>query len=301
MSGRPCIFGEVLFDHFPDGRQVLGGAPFNVAWHLQAFGAHPFLISRVGADAEGGAVQNAMSEWGMDRTGLDTDESLSTGMVRVSIKNDEPSYDIVKPVAWDAIRVPNQRLDMAMFYHGTLALRSMESRRSCQVMRAHAKAGNAPVFMDVNLRPPWWNRMDILDAFPGADWVKLNGEELDHLETGGGDPESRACAMMERYGFKGILLTNGAEGASLLTADGLRYATQPRADVAVVDTVGAGDAMTSVIILGLLNSWDLQQCLDRAQEFASAIVGRRGATVNEPGFYERFIHEWSLGTFGGQG
>ena len=26
-SRRPCIFGEVLFDRFPDGTAVLGGAP----------------------------------------------------------------------------------------------------------------------------------------------------------------------------------------------------------------------------------------------------------------------------------
>ncbi|MDA1342582.1 MAG: carbohydrate kinase, partial [Proteobacteria bacterium] len=35
------VFGEVLFDHFPDGTKVLGGAPFNVAWHLQVFGQQP--------------------------------------------------------------------------------------------------------------------------------------------------------------------------------------------------------------------------------------------------------------------
>ena len=35
---RAIIFGEVLFDTFPDGTAVLGGAPFNVAWHLQGFG-----------------------------------------------------------------------------------------------------------------------------------------------------------------------------------------------------------------------------------------------------------------------
>ena len=52
-SSRPCIFGEVLYDHFPDGSRVLGGAPFNVAWHLQAFGLAPRFISRVGDDAEG--------------------------------------------------------------------------------------------------------------------------------------------------------------------------------------------------------------------------------------------------------
>ncbi len=33
------VFGEVLFDCFPSGEKLLGGAPFNVAYHLQALGA----------------------------------------------------------------------------------------------------------------------------------------------------------------------------------------------------------------------------------------------------------------------
>lgn len=28
------VLGEALFDCFPGGEQVLGGAPFNVAWQL---------------------------------------------------------------------------------------------------------------------------------------------------------------------------------------------------------------------------------------------------------------------------
>jgi fructokinase len=60
---RPVIFGEVLFDCFPDGSQVLGGAPFNVAWHLQAFGAAPLLISRIGEDTLGQSIATAMQKW----------------------------------------------------------------------------------------------------------------------------------------------------------------------------------------------------------------------------------------------
>ena len=62
-AARLCIFGEVLFDHFADGKRVLGGAPFNVAWHLQAFGEAPHFISRVGDDAEGDEIQAAMRDW----------------------------------------------------------------------------------------------------------------------------------------------------------------------------------------------------------------------------------------------
>ena len=57
------LFGEVLFDHFPDGKQVLGGAPFNVAWHLRAFWPVHF-ISRVGADPQGTGIRRAMHDWG---------------------------------------------------------------------------------------------------------------------------------------------------------------------------------------------------------------------------------------------
>ena len=37
MKNEILVFGEVLFDDFGDN-VVLGGAPFNVAWHLQGFG-----------------------------------------------------------------------------------------------------------------------------------------------------------------------------------------------------------------------------------------------------------------------
>ena len=47
------VFGEALFDCFPGGEQVLGGAPFNVAWHLQALGDQPIFISRIGNDRLG--------------------------------------------------------------------------------------------------------------------------------------------------------------------------------------------------------------------------------------------------------
>lgn len=47
----------------------------------------------------------------------------------------------------------------------------------------------------------------------------------------------------------------------------------------VQDTVGAGDAFTSVLLLGLLRSWPLQDTLKRAQKFASDVVGIQGARV----------------------
>ena len=46
------IWGEVLWDRFPDGDQ-LGGAPANVAYHLGQAGGWARLVTRVGDDELG--------------------------------------------------------------------------------------------------------------------------------------------------------------------------------------------------------------------------------------------------------
>jgi fructokinase len=295
MIARPCIFGEVLFDHFPDGRRVLGGAPFNVAWHLQALGAAPFLVSRVGADDDGAAVQSAMSKWGMDQKGVAVDSALPTGQVRVSIEHNEPAYDIVRPVAWDHICVPGQLPEFGLLYHGSLALRSEVSRACCEELKTRTVRGNTIVFVDVNLRSPWWSRTDVLNALKGAQWVKLNDDELDLLAPGREDYEERAHSLLNEYSLDGLLLTRGSRGAVLISANGERCTTRPEEGIEIMDTVGAGDAMAAVMILGILQGWNLQLSLDRAQTLASTIVARRGATVPDPDFYQRLINAWSLG------
>ncbi len=290
-TGRLCIFGEVLFDRFPDGKRVLGGAPFNVAWHLQAFGQAPYFVSRIGADPEGDSIRDAMRDWGMDLAGLQTDSAYPTGRVEVSITAGEPSYDIVHPCAYDAIAPPSCAPDCGLLYHGSLALRSPTSRSALQHLLA---CHPATVFVDVNLRPPWWQRDDVLAMLDRADWVKLNSDELLKLAALDGQPQDGANDFLERHGLEGLVLTQGSRGAEVLTASGERCGVQPDTNIEVVDTVGAGDAFASVIILGLIQGWPMALMLERAQAFASRLVGNRGATLKDPALYKTYINDWRL-------
>lgn len=285
-GGGTCIFGEVLFDCFPDGSRVLGGAPFNVAWHLQAFGQAPRFISRVGDDPAGEAVRDAMRAWGMRTDTLQVDPGLPTGQVQVTFDDGEPVYEIVEPVAYDAIAPDPADSGCRLLYHGTLAMRAPASRRAAGHLRAQT---SGLVFVDVNLRPPWWRREMVLEALHAADWVKLNQDEMVQLGAGG------AAALIDDYGLAGVVLTHGAAGAEVLTADGGHARAAPGGDVTVVDTVGAGDAFASVIILGLSLQWELAATVRRAQDFASGVVGQRGATVGDPGFYRRYADAWRIG------
>lgn len=285
-----CVFGEVLFDHFPDGTRVLGGAPFNVAWHLQAMCLSPYFISRVGRDAEGEAVRDAMHDWGMSVAGLQYDNYRPTGQVRVSLTDGEPSYDIVEDCAYDAIEAPALE-HCSVLYHGSLATRSVQSAGALKHLR---ELPPELVFIDVNLRPPWWQRSQLQELLHGAHWVKLNHDELRELHDKGAAKPDTPQDIIDKYGLRGVVVTHGAAGAEILLANGEHASVKSTPDTNVVDTVGAGDAFASVIIVGLLQQWPAALTLQRAQQFAAAIVARRGATVADRNFYREFLREWGL-------
>jgi fructokinase len=287
-----AIFGEVLFDCFPTGEQVLGGAPFNVAWHLQAFGRSPLFISRVGRDREGAAIAQSMGRWGMQSTYLQRDDPHPTGRVMITLEAGEPSYDIVTDVAYDFIDVTGvAEVHATTLYHGSLGLRNPIAREALNRRKA-----NHPqrIFMDVNLRDPWWQREAVLHWVAEANWVKLNEDELRLLDSVNDNLSTAAAAFRARYNLDGLVVTLGERGVLAVAADGRSYQIKPETGLKLVDTVGAGDALTSVLILGLELDWPLQLTLERAQRFASAIVELRGAVVDDPAFYQSYNEAWQL-------
>ncbi len=291
QSLRALIFGEVLFDHFPDGTSVLGGAPFNVAWHLQAFGLSPLLISRIGNDAAGQQVRASMLQWGMDVSGLQHDESHPTGRVEVSFSHGEPHYEIVEQCAYDFIdagELPDLAGTPWLLYHGSLALRQATSAQALTRVRQQTSAAQ---FLDINLRTPWWSQALLRPLLQQARWIKLNSDELQQLLPDFCNEEARIAAVMQHEPDY-LLLTRGARGATAICADGSRHTVQPGEKATLVDTVGAGDAFCSVLITGLTRRWPVPLTLSRAQAFASEVVGIRGATTDNKDFYNNIIESW---------
>jgi len=291
---RPLIFGEVLFDRFPDGTVVLGGAPFNVAWHLHAFGLKPLMISRIGHDALGRQVEAAMHDWGMDCSGLQTDNLHPTGTVEVSFVDGEPCYDIAQGAAYDfidAALLPPPDDGEWLLYHGSLALRNPCSAAALAKLKEQIICRR---FVDINLRSPWWQREAVMPLMNGADWLKLNEDELAEIYPGVKSRSERlnqVSAMISQQ----IVLTGGERGATAIsTGDGSRHGVVPERASLVVDTVGAGDAFCSVFVAGRLLGWTLDLSMQRAQAFASAVVGIRGATSSDRAFYKQFTREWDI-------
>ncbi|MDD2240452.1 MAG: PfkB family carbohydrate kinase [Kiritimatiellae bacterium] len=280
------LFGEVLFDGFPDGRRVLGGAPFNVAWGLQGFGRAPLLVSAVGEDADGRTVRDRMTAWGLRTDGVQTNARHATGEVQIELKGGEPRYDICMPRAWDVIG-DDGFAAAEILYHGLLALRNEVSRQTLEAIRG--RSSGAVRFFDINLRPPYDSRERLLAWMQGADWLKLNLDELAVVRGEAAIPFAHCEAPLERlrseHDIGTVLLTAGAEGL-LIHGDYGHGRCSPAPPVLhLVDTVGAGDSISAVAIDGILRGVPAQTIVETAGRFASKICGLNGAVSEDKEFY----------------
>ena len=57
--------GELLWDVYPDGRTVAGGAPFNFAYHCHNLGHRAVMVSAVGNDDLGRELRERVRELGL--------------------------------------------------------------------------------------------------------------------------------------------------------------------------------------------------------------------------------------------
>ncbi|EMI16171.1 PfkB domain-containing protein [Rhodopirellula maiorica SM1] len=300
FRGSPLIIGEVLLDHFPDGRSVLGGAPFNVAWNLQGLGRKPTFVSSVGEDAEGKQIRERMAEWGMKLDGLQTSKEHQTGAVQVTLENGQPSYDIIYPRAYDFIQPPEASSETAdtmgassiydahsIFYHGTLAWRAPQTRETLKHWISNSTASR---FVDINIREPWFDAEWLPELLGGADFIKLNDEELSGISglpcTSDDEVRTAVEKISEQYGSSAVyFITCGSRGAYAITHDRAFFAEAPEPE-SMMDTVGAGDGFAAATIDGILAGISYQEVIDRAVRFAARICGLRGATTTDVSVYE---------------
>ncbi len=284
------LFGEVLFDcftHQQKQEQVLGGAPFNICWHLQALGDNPIFISRVGKDVLGEKIIQQARIWGIAVENIQQDECHQTGQVQVTFMGDEPHYDIKIDSAYDFINQSEIILPKpkGILYHGSLALRSDYAKAQFKKL---VKSGDWDLFLDVNLRAPWWDKQNLIQWIKQAKWVKLNIDELRELGFKQSNLEAAIKAFQTEFGNEQVIVTQGADGVTVLTLDGF-FKERPDKINHFIDAVGAGDAFTAVYMHGLIKNWSIPQTLAIAQGLASKIIGIRGATPNNKNFYQSLL------------
>ncbi len=282
MSDKILALGEVLWDLLPSGKQ-LGGAPANFTFHCRSLGADASLVTRVGDDDLGREVLDRFRSLGLPVDTVQIDPASPTGTVDVALAPDgQPLYTIRPDAAWDRIEanpLATARVaEAGAVCFGSLAQRDEPSRGSIRALVKAARPG-ALLMFDVNLRAPFVDRGVIEESLGLANALKLNDGELPALAAMFGlpaDTRGAMAALADRFGLSLVALTRGP-GGSLLLAD-RAWSDHPGVPVEVSDTIGAGDAFTSALVVGHLAGHPLDAINRHANAVAAFVCSRPGGT-----------------------
>jgi len=276
---RVVCFGEILWDVLPADRKP-GGAPMNVAYHLNRLGVKSTMISRVGDDAIGRELQGFLKDIGLDIEYIQCDDEHRTSEVIATIgENDEVHYEIVFPVAWDFIKYEKrfdsllEQTDMLIF--GSLAARNETTRDTLYQLIDKADFR----LFDVNFREPHYTRETVDYLLKHSDTIKLNSNELQIIGGWLGntaDKERDSIQLIqEEYSIKEIIVTKGGQGVSYYTlTERYDYGAY---SVKVNDTIGSGDSFLAAFITQKLNGKPIEDMLDYAVALGAYVTSQAGA------------------------
>ena len=272
-------FGEVLWDNFPSGKKP-GGAVMNVAYHLKTLGVNSHLISRVGADENGRELMQVLEGLGLDSTLVQVDQEQKTSTVEVHTdQNNEVTYEIVKPVAWDYIAFETPQTHLVAradaIVYGSLSGRCETSRKTL----AHLLELASYRVMDVNLRAPDYGDEYISALLYKTDLLKLNSDELTIISNWFSKDcrteTDRVELLRNKFSIPEIVVTKGSKGASY-------YGDQTEHhwdayDIKVEDTVGSGDSFLAGLLAMKLSGEYINDTLDFAVALSAFITTKTGA------------------------
>jgi fructokinase len=272
-------FGEVLWDNFPSGKKP-GGAVMNVAYHLKTLGVNSHLISRIGADENGRELMQVLEDLGLDHTFVQIDQEQKTSTVEVHTDQDnEVSYEIVKPVAWDYIAFENSQVRLVAqadaIVYGSLSGRCETSRKTL----AHLLELAPYCVMDVNLRAPDYDEEYISTLLYKTDLLKLNLDELTIISNWFSKDcqteTDRIELLRNKFSIPEIVVTKGSKGASYY-GDQTEHHWAAYA-IKVEDTVGSGDSFLAGLLALKLSNEYINDTLDFAVALSAFITTKAGA------------------------
>lgn len=273
-------FGEILWDNLPAGRRP-GGAPMNVAYHLQQLGLNSQLISAVGDDQSGQELLEVVSSFNLSTSLIQVDPQYPTSEVlaTINVQNHEVSYEILAPVAWDNIAFKPEFIPILenadAFVFGTLGARNTVSRNTLLQLLDYGKYH----VLDINLRAPHYSP-EIVDLLLGkTQLLKVNSQELMLIAqwfNNSCTKETDAVEFFfERYAISELIITRGSAGATYYT-ESYRY-DYPAYPIQVADTVGSGDSFLAAFLAMKLGNEPMELTLDYAIAMGAFITSQEGA------------------------
>ena len=303
--------GELLIDFTSSGVSAQGnpmleanpgGAPCNVLALLAKMGRKPAFIGKVGDDAFGTQLENALLETGISTEGLRKDPKIHTTLAVVQTMADgDRDFSFYRNPGAD-LMLTEDELDAGMiqnakiFHFGSLSLTDEPARTATRKAIALAEEAGVLRSYDPNLREPLWESLDaakeqILWGLEHCDILKISDNEIQWL-SGEEDFDKAVAWLRNAYPpIQQIFLTLGKDGSRAFYQDVQAY--QPGFSLNTIETTGAGDTFFGSMLHQILEkpfggytAEDLSRMLRFANAAAALITTRKGALRVMPSLEE---------------
>jgi sugar/nucleoside kinase (ribokinase family) len=258
---------------------VIGGSGAITACGAARLGLRTALAGVVGADGFGRFMVDALTERGVDVSGLVVDGECPTGVSVVLVRDEDrailTALGTIETLSAD--RVDRRLLLSARHVHVSAFFLQHDLRPDLAALLGEARAAGATTSVDPNwdAREEWDG--GLLGVLAVTDVLLLNAEEAKRIA---GKADAEAAARVLAQHCPTVVVKLGGEGALALRGDALARASA--LPVTVVDTVGAGDSFDAGFLAGTLAGRSLEQSLALAVTSGSLSTLAAGGTAAQP-------------------
>jgi D-glycero-beta-D-manno-heptose-7-phosphate kinase len=319
LAGRQVlVIGDLILDEYLTGtatrmsreapipvlefeaRRLIPGGAANPAANIAALGSRTFQIGVVGADEPGQQLTELLAARGIDTGGLIIDPQMTTTVkTRIMAQMGLRFPQQVARLDRVARRTPNGELQARIVEHIQGRIDSVAA-----VLFSDYHVGLITPGLIEAVRGAAGDALLTADAqgelikYTGFDLVKCNADEArQHLRrelTSHDDFAQAAAELVRELRLRGaMVITRGAAGATLATADGPTAHCPAPAVSDVYDTVGAGDTAIAVLTLAVIAGASYAEAAALANYASGLVVRRVGNHAPTPDELIHALKTWS--------
>ena len=289
--------GEILIDMIADMpakpleaqttfKRFAGGAPANFAVGVRHLGLSSGMITKVGDDFFGNFLIKTLEKENVEISQVKITNEYKTALAFVGLdEKRSPGFSFYRSPCADIMLTPEEISEeyiksAKLLMCGTVSMADEPARSAIFKAIEYAKRHGLQVACDPNLRNDLWHNKDprehIFKVLKDTDIFLPSISEAEFIT---GEKGEKAFESILELGPSIAGITQGAEGATILTKDGIFSAPSYKVDV--VDTTGAGDAFAAGLITGLLTNMPLKEIPYFANAVSALKITRKGA-MNVP-------------------
>jgi 5-dehydro-2-deoxygluconokinase len=276
--------------------KTVGGSPANIAVGTSRLGLQTGFIGKVSDDGLGRYCVKALTDNGVDTSHVLTDQSggmnglafteiISPSECRNILYRDNAADLNITPSEIDESYIKNAKI---LLISGT-ALSESPSREAVFLALDYARKHGTTVVFDIDYRPYSWKSVDETSIYYNlaaekCDVIIGTREEFNMMEAltnKGNNNDHNTAEKWFDYNAKIVVIKHGGDGSFAYTNKGEMFKGKVF-PTKVLKTFGAGDSYAAGFMYGLIQNWEVDQCLEFGSAAAAIVISKNSCSEAMP-------------------